>query len=68
MLLLNLPHPLHSAEHVAAPQHDAPTDHRVAALGKASNGSDSRAPILMAEAAPLGWIRVRRFCAGFVRP
>ena len=32
--------------HVAAPQHDAPTDHRVAALGSANNGIDNKAPMI----------------------
>lgn len=49
MLLRNLPHAEQSAEHVAAPQHDAPTDHRVAALGSANKGSESRAPIVAAQ-------------------
>ena len=46
MLLRNLPHALHSAEHVAAPQHDAATDHSVAALGNTSSGSESSAPMV----------------------
>jgi len=43
-----LPHALQSAVHVAAPQHDAATDHIVVMLGIASSGRDSRAPILAA--------------------
>ena len=37
---------LQRAEQVAAPQHDAATDHNVAALGSTSNGMDSKAPML----------------------
>ncbi len=36
---------LQRAEHVAAPQQEAATDHRVAALGSTSSGMDSKAPI-----------------------
>ena len=46
MLLRNLPHMLQSAEQVAAPQHDAATDHSVAALGTSSSGRESKAPML----------------------
>jgi len=52
MLLRNLPQAEQSAEQVAAPQHDAPTDQRVAALGSASSGKERRAPMM---AGAVGW-------------
>lgn len=45
-LLLNLPQALHIAVHVAAPQHDAPIDHKVAALGRINAGIDNARPMV----------------------
>jgi len=53
-LLWNLPHELHNAVQVAAPQQDAATDHTVATLGSASSGRDKSAPMLAAPCQTLG--------------
>ena len=47
MLLLHLPNELHTAEHVAAPQHDAAAVTMVPTPGRASNGRESRAPMVV---------------------
>ena len=52
-LLLNTPHWVKRVVQVAAPQHDAPIDHRVAALGSASSGMDNKAPMITVEEAPV---------------
>ena len=46
-LLWNFPHALHTAEQVAAPQHDAPNVTSEPTLGTASRGSDNRAPMIV---------------------
>ena len=43
---LDMPHGPQSMEHEAAPQHEAPTDHSVAAEGSKSAGIASTAPML----------------------
>ena len=59
MLLLQLPQAEQTAEHVAAPQQEAPKVMRVLALGRARSGRESRAPILAALQYVLGWRRGR---------
>ena len=49
MLLLHLLQALQTAEHVAAPQHEAAKEIRVPALGTARSGIESSAPILMSD-------------------
>jgi len=46
MLLLHLPHELQTAEQVAAPQQDAAAVKMPPALGRASSGIESKAPML----------------------
>jgi len=46
MLLLHLPQALQTAEQVAAPQQDAAAVKMPPALGRASSGIESRAPML----------------------
>lgn len=46
MLLLHLPHALVTAEHVAAPQHEAAKVASVPTEGTAKSGSDSNAPMM----------------------
>lgn len=47
-LLWNFPHALHTAEHVAAPQHEAAKVTSEPMLGTARSGSDNNAPMMIA--------------------
>jgi len=48
-LFWHLPHALHTAEQVAAPQHDAAAVMMVPAPGNARRGKESKAPIARQE-------------------
>jgi hypothetical protein len=58
---LDMPQGPHSIEHDAAPQHEAPTDHRVAAEGSNRAGIARTAPMLTVEEGSLRRSRVRRY-------
>lgn len=60
-LLLKTPQALQRVVAVAAPQHEAPMDHNVAALGSAINGRESRAPMLTVRDG-CGCVRVGERC------